>query len=293
LAFLFGITPIYVFFVQVAQRWRSRFCLPAEVPRFIEIHEQTWFPDFLRDGVTDGLQAVLNFGGVYRTIVGRLNQAIHESRASRVVDLCSGGGGPWPWLYAHIRDRAGEQVEVVLTDKFPNLAAFKRAFAQTRGRVEFLAEAVDANNPRSELHGFRTLFGSFHHLGPRQAQAILQAAVDQHQGIGVFEVARRHPLAILSTLLMPLGAFLTTPFIRPFRFSRLFWTYVLPVIPFVLFFDGVISCLRAYSQKELRALVEQFSSIDYVWEIGEERGSVAPITYLIGYPSSKRGGCCS
>jgi hypothetical protein len=39
---------------------------------------------------------------------------------------------------------------------------------------------------------------------------------------------------------MPLAGFLTAPFIRPFRFSRLFWTYVITVIPFVLFFDGVV-----------------------------------------------------
>ena len=241
----------------------------------------------MRDGVTDGLQAVLNFGGVYRTVVARLNHAIDNSGASRVVDLCSGGGGPWPWLYAHIRSRSNDQIEIVLTDKFPNLAAFKGAFAQTQGRVEFLAESVDANNPPSELQGFRTLFGSFHHLGPRQARAVLQDAVDQRQGIGIFEVARRHPMAMLSTVLMPLGALIITPFIRPFRLPRLFWTYVLPVIPFVLFFDGVISCLRAYPQKELRALVDQLNAIDYVWEVGEERGSVAPITYLIGYPSPK------
>jgi hypothetical protein len=38
--------------------------------------------------------------------------------------------------------------------------------------------------------------------------------------------------------------FACTPWIRPFRWSRLLWTYVVPIIPAVLLFDGIVSCLR-------------------------------------------------
>jgi O-antigen/teichoic acid export membrane protein len=100
----------------------------------------------------------------------------------------------------------------------------------------------------------------------------------------VFEAAKRDPLTILSTVLMPLAGLLTAPFARPFRISRIFWTYVIPVIPFVLFFDGVVSCLRAYSQKELSVLVAQVRAENYVWQIGERSGGLAPVTFLIGYP---------
>jgi len=41
-----------------------------------------------------------------------------------------------------------------------------------------------------------------------------------------------------------------TPSIRPFRWARMLWTYMIPVVPFVLFYDGVVSCLRAYSLEE-------------------------------------------
>jgi hypothetical protein len=83
---------------------------------------------------------------------------------------------------------------------------------------------------------------------------------------------------------MLLGGFLAAPFVRPFHFSRLLWTYLIPVIPLILFYDGVISCLRAYSQEELRDLVSQVGADNYIWEIGEKRGGLARITYLVGYP---------
>ncbi len=60
-------------------------------------------------------------------------------------------------------------------------------------------------------------------------------------------------LSIVSMLFVPLGALLVTPFIRPFRWSRLVFTYVIPVLPLLIVFDGIVSCLRVYSPDELRA----------------------------------------
>jgi hypothetical protein len=83
--------------------------------------------------------------------------------------------------------------------------------------------------------------------------------------------------------LMP---FVFTPLIRPFRWSRLLCTYVLPIIPLVLLFDGVVSCLRTYRPQELREIVKKLSGIEYQWEAGEysRASGQVPITYLIGHP---------
>jgi hypothetical protein len=252
--------------------------------RFFEFHDQKWFPKNLRDGVTDALQFILSLGGIYRPIVPLLSEAVEATGAERIVDLCSGGGGPWLWLYRLLRVENERSVQVCLTDKYPNIAAFENARQKTGGQITFYPGFVDAASLPRELSGFRTVFTSFHHFTPEEAVAILQNAADDGQGIGVFEAAKRDPLRILLTVLMPLAGFLTAPFARPFRISRLFWTYVIPVIPFVLFFDGVISCLRAYSQKELSLLAAQVKAENYVWQIGERSGGLAPITFLVGFP---------
>jgi len=253
--------------------------------RFFEFHDHKWFPKSLRDGVTDGLQLILSLGGIYRPIVRLLNEAVEASGAERIVDLCSGGGGPWLWLYRLLVMGAGRRIEVCLTDKYPNTAAFENARQKTGGQITFYRGFVEAASPPRELAGFRTIFTSFHHFTPDEAVAILQNAADDGQGIGVFEAAKRAPLNISLTALMPLAGFLTAPFARPVRISRLFWTYIIPVIPFVLFFDGVVSCLRAYSQKELSLLAAQVRTENYVWQIGEQSGGLAPVTFLIGYPA--------
>ena len=96
-----------------------------------EFHDQPWFPVYLRDYVTDGLQASMSLGGIYRSIADRLNHAFQISKASRVVDLCSGGSGPWPWLHESLRDTQGRLAEICLTDLYPNTSAFERSQSET------------------------------------------------------------------------------------------------------------------------------------------------------------------
>src|SRR5580704_17158267 len=64
--------------------------------RLFEIHEQPWFPQFLRDQFVDSLQMILEVTNAYHPIAPLLPEHLNECGADRVVDLCSGAGGPWP-----------------------------------------------------------------------------------------------------------------------------------------------------------------------------------------------------
>jgi hypothetical protein len=251
-----------------------------------EIHDQAWFPPSIRDGVTDTLQCIFRVGGIYQPIVGRLANALEATDAVRLVDLCSGGGGPWAWLHGKLDRGDSGPLNIQLTDKFPNTAARERGELRPLAEIVYCAESVDATSVPAHLDGFRTMFASFHHFSPREAAAIIQSAVSRREGIGIFEPPSRRAFSILLTFTFPLLAVLLVPFIRPFRWSRLFWTYLVPVIPFVLWFDGVLSCLRAYSPQELSTMVATLEQNDYVWEVGTTRGWLVPVTYVVGYPGT-------
>jgi hypothetical protein len=256
--------------------------------QLIEFHDQPWFPGFLRDQVTDALQLILHLGNFYQPMVGRLRRAVEDARARQILDLCSGAGGPWLWLYKDFDRQDSLAVPVSLTDKYPNASAFTRAHIASHNKIHFHAAPVNATEVPPELEGFRTIFTSFHHFPPREAQAILQDAVDRQQGIAILEVPGRHILTIVLSFLVPVAGLLVTPFLRPFRWSRLLLTYVIPIVPLVLGFDGIVSCLRVYSPRELAELTERLSFAsegEYQWDIGEEHAGLLPITYLIGYPT--------
>jgi hypothetical protein len=250
-----------------------------------EIHEQEWFPARLRDDVTDALQWIFNAARLYRPIAARLGEAIRASGTDRVIDLCSGAGGPWTWLRAEAMNGDGAPLRVTLTDRFPNAAAFRRLRTVSGGAIDFSVEPVDAQSIAPALCGFRTMFSTLHHFTPDEIVAILRDAASRGQGIGFFELAKRRPRTIVYACFMPLAAIFLVPFMRPFRFARLIWTYLLPVIPFVLLWDGVLSCLRAYTPEELREIAARAGAKDYTWEIGES----GAVTYFIGYKEERRG----
>jgi hypothetical protein len=254
--------------------------------RLFEIHDQAWFPSFLRDQTTDALQFILNTGNLYGPIVHQLSKALTETDAVRIVDLCSGAGGPWLTLPKALEQKEGLSLQICLTDKYPYAKAFDNGKSPGGRSVQFHPVPVDAMQIPDELNGFRTIFSSFHHFQPLEARAILQDAVNKRRGIGVFELAGRRAGTVLLTFLMPVGSLLLTPFMRPFRWSRFVWTYLIPVIPFVLWFDGIMSCLRAYSLQELVGLTSGLTEHGYEWKIGQESSALfpIPITYLIGYP---------
>ncbi len=251
----------------------------------IEIVDQPWCPKAVRDGATDYLEHVINLTNLYRPIQARLRNAINESKTQHVIDLCSGGGGPWLRLQP-LFAAENMPLEICLTDYYPNAEAFSRAQEASGKRISFHPASVNALAVPAEMEGFRTLFTSFHHFRPEKARAILRDAVSKRRGIGIFEGTERRVPVILSMLLTPLIALVLTPFIRPFRWSRLGWTYLIPLVPFVILFDGIVSCLRTYTTEELQEFAREFSDSDYTWEIGQERaGAASPaVTYLIGYP---------
>jgi len=71
-----------------------------------EIHDHPWFPAFLRDLVTDALQALWCFSNSYKPILPLLQNTLARVGHERGLDLCSGGGGPW---FKLVRDFESEQ----------------------------------------------------------------------------------------------------------------------------------------------------------------------------------------
>jgi hypothetical protein len=253
--------------------------------QFIELNEQPQFPSFLRDGITDALQFGLNLTNAYAPIAPLLLCVLDSTGSQSIVDICSGGGGPWLSLSRKLQP-AVRGFHILLTDKYPNLRAFQNVRSASENHVAFYPDSVDAMKVPGELQGFRTMFTSFHHFPPEEACAILQNAVDARRSIGIFEITRRAPSTIALMFPWALMLFVFTPLIRPFRWSRLLFTYVVPIIPLALLFDGVVSCLRTYRPQELREMIKRLSGIEYQWEVGEhpKASGPAPITYLIGFP---------
>jgi len=226
--------------------------------------------------MTDYLRFVEGQFGLHRHVMEPLERVLERSGAEGVVDLCSGAGGPLQPI-AEQWKREGRSIPILLTDLYPHPEA-------AMGSFEYRADPVDATDPSGLPAGLRTLFSGFHHFRPAEAKKVLGAAVREGQPIAVFEVADRTIPAILPLVLVPIFVLLMTPFIRPFRWTRLLWTYLIPVLPVAILWDGVVSYLRAYTPEELSQMGRDVAP-EYEWESGYVRAEKTPgrMTYLIGW----------
>ena len=87
-----------------------------------EWEDQPWFPAILRDALTAFLSFYLRVSGHGAALVPKLIETIQRTEATRVVDLCSGGGAPAALVTEELV-RRGIDVRVHCTDLFPNLPA--------------------------------------------------------------------------------------------------------------------------------------------------------------------------
>jgi len=255
-----------------------------------EFNDLPWYPQTFRRMQTDYLQFVATLGGGHKNLVPLFQRALQHAGTMEILDLCSGGTGPWLRLQKHL-ENAGLPVTIQLSDKYPNLEAIQKWAAASPRGIEYLAEPVDASHVPAHLKGMRTLFEGFHHFKPEQARSILQDAVEQKAAIGIFEASLMPPMGLLLLLLAPITTIFSylvlTPFIKPRTWWRFLWTYLIPIVPLATCWDGVISLLRVYSVQELKALAASLPGNDYTWEIGvASTGTpVFTFTYLVGYPA--------
>lgn len=262
-----------------------------------EFEDQPWLPRVFRDFITDQLRfAQTNPGAaaMQRTIGGLLKQALEQWQTCDIIDLCSGGGGPLPAALRRLRKESGYRARLTLTDLYPNVAAFKQLEASSDGELQCRYESTSVFDVPADLRGLRTLCTALHHFRPDDARRIFQDAVDKQVGIAVFE-----PLdgSVRLLLTVTAGAIVfslfSTPFVGRITLPRLFFTYVLPICPLLMAWDGGVSVLRSYSVRDLEQLTAGLGEGRYEWKIARVRVPTwigrMPLTYVVGLPVGGKG----
>jgi hypothetical protein len=254
-----------------------------------EFEDLKWFPDRIRESMTDYLRYFLTVTDFYSPAIPLIREGLEKTGRSRIIDLCSGSGGAIEKVIQNLETRGGKPVSIVLTDRFPNVPAYKLLHTKTQGRISYADESIDATDVPAALEGFRTIFSGFHHFDHDTAVAAIGNAVERNEGIGIFDGGDRNLLTVLGIIVFhPIAFLLLTPFFRPLRLSRFLFTYLVPLIPFCTVWDGVVSIIRLYEPQELLDIAKAADRTGkYEWKAGKRRNRFfMNVSYLVGYPKS-------
>jgi hypothetical protein len=258
--------------------------MPLPRLHLFELEDQPWFPDLLRRGTTDYLAAIAARTKPYAAVLPAIAKMLEERRGTRIRDYCSGAGGPWPRLLAAVSTTV-PGVRLELSDAYPNADALTHFPAGTP--VTYRDTPLSPTDLWPAGATLVTMFAAFHHFPPGDAQQILRRANESQTPIAIFEVTQRSVRALVLMCIVPIAVLLLTPAIRPFRWWRLLFTYLIPIIPIAVWWDGIVSCLRTYRPDEMMALAEGTPETEMAWQAGEWNtpGQPLPVTYLIGTPT--------
>jgi hypothetical protein len=209
------------------------------------------------------------------------------------VDFCAGAGGPTSFVEQELNARLAEplnggskdpeQVDFVVTDIAPHLPAWTAAAAKSphlhyvpgsvnaaaapddlleKVTLSPLASADDAEaaQARARLRArkpFRLFFLAFHHFPDPLARAILKDTLATADGFAIFELQDRTPGSFVTTILLFPLMWLISPIFFWNDPVMLVFMYLLPIVPFVVSFDGIISSLRTRTAEEIRTLIAE------------------------------------
>ncbi|KAF2865353.1 hypothetical protein BDV95DRAFT_257728 [Massariosphaeria phaeospora] len=223
--------------------------------------------------------------------------ALMDDTPLEVTDLCAGGGGPTPIFERLINakrfSRGQSPVDFVLGDLYPHINAWKE-HAKKSDHLSYIAEPVDAAEapdkelatadtsrrsssaagnqeassrptPASPKRTFRLFNLSFHHFTDSQCKQVLRSTCSTASGVAIIELQDRRRGTLLLFALNFVLVLLLTPFwFSPFprgpktrhNVQQLLLTYS-GILPFILWWDGLASCMRTREFDEVMQLAQQ------------------------------------
>lgn len=250
-----------------------------------EFEDLQWFPAWLRRCLTRLIIVMHKLLNSEQELAQLLAGILKSSDEKQIIDLCSGSGGPMVEVSHLLKEKYEMEIKLILSDLYPDMASAQEINA-LQNHILYWSKPLDAQKADSQLHGLRTMVGSFHHMAPREARKILEAVVKSKQPICIFEISDNSYPKWLWWTAIPIN-FLTclfiTPLVRPLGWQQLVFTYLIPVIPLCFAWDGAVSNARTYTLNDLDQLLEGLQTNDYQWEKGVLKGKARKL-YLIGKP---------
>lgn len=256
--------------------------------QLFEFEDFSWFPNGLRICLTRYIVAFHKLLGTRKPLAALLARALPKSSSHRIIDLCSGAGGPMLDVAEELRTEHGYQdLELTLSDLYPNEKAAAEIAAAGNPLNSYRTTSVNASDVDPGLQGVRTMVCSMHHMPPEVARDILQDAQDQKQPICIYEISDNSPPKFLWPIALPIGflmVFFITPLVRPMSWQQLVFTYLIPVLPFFIAWDGAVSNVRTYTLSDMEELLAPIRKDGYQWEMGAIKGKGGKKLFLLGLP---------
>jgi len=218
-----------------------------------QIINNNWLPAVLKTNIREFLDWFVLKVNATKPFVPVLNEALKTSDKKRIINVDFGLG-------------AGIKSVASLLDK------------------DLEIESISIKDFNTEQQGLYTFINCFHQLNKEQAQDVLEQIAISKNPVVALEGNNDSLWQIIGmTVFVPLTVLLASPFVKPFHWSRLMFTYLIPILPLIIMIDGCLALLKLYNPEDLKELTSDIIVGNYKWQSGKnDNGRGGKVIYLTG-----------
>ena len=254
-------------------------------PRYaFEFCDQTWVPAGARECLFEIMDACNSGGRSYNSRVADQVLEIAEQEGFDTIVELGAGRAPITTLLA--QDPRSSGLRLVPCDLTPNEVVYRSLAAEYPEQVQPIYDVVDITEPQPRLDGaVLVMSGMMHHVPFELRPQVLRALSESRSCIAIFEPLKRTASSMCLTLFAFFPAVaLPLLFIRqPGLWRRILWCWLLPIVPPMFMWDGLISCLRQWTAGEYRTELERLPGTARKIQV-EDGFNSTTVTWLGGTP---------
>ena len=231
-----------------------------------ELEDSPHFPAWLRNFQTEFIGFVVSRFDIYIAFIKYINSLLLSKRPMR--DLCSGSGEPAISIFKKCNCFS----ELVLSDKFPN------KITGLNDKITYLPQGVDVLELEFQPDAYYTMFNAFHHFSYEEKLKIVQKIHSSGSRSFFVEILEPSLFCLVKVILMgTIGNLLLTPFVKPFSWKRLFFTYIIPINIITITYDGIVSVFKSKNLKAYQKLFSAYGDSVKVFKLSNNLASLIVI----------------
>jgi hypothetical protein len=233
-----------------------------------EVHDLNWVPHLVRESVVEVLGTTMRWGKIVPAMSPAFKDFWDESHGADVLEMCSGSGETAALLFDTMTSPESPAIalRIILSDLVARPQLWRSICLSRQDRLSFLPFNLDATAiPDSVLlDRSQLILNAFHHFPPEAARNVLKNACLHSRGIFIAENFGRSPLETISCGVFGIPATFANPWRTPRqRVLKFLLTFVLPVIPLAVVWDGLVSSLRVYTRENLMEMTRDLDAFEW------------------------------
>lgn len=240
-------------------------------------------PQFYHNYLRALMSLLYEYLHIHRLWLPMIRKFSQQNKGETLLDPCAGSG--------HVNLLIAKELEKeedfkfylsdFMTDRAPKFA--KQINEANHPNIHYIEHSVDLLQMKDEVEFPKVFINSFHHFSPDQVAKIFRDHARVKKDILILEYCRKTPLNFFSMVTGPFIGMLLFPLIvekKDILWSFIF-VFIIPLIPLMLLWDGVISSLRTYSRMDIEKILLQEGIKDFKVEFKSARS--------LQYPSGVTG----